>query len=214
MDKTINCDDFLSIFSEIDSFSLDKYWEKQLKLFMLQIDSKDFDYLSLKEALLEPVLSFAISRQKIKENWGKTMKISKEARNSFRDYLSNTGELWEILLYCLLESDLDAPKIISKLELKTSANDYVKWADGVHFKKIWDDYLIIFWESKTVKSIKTWIAKALQSIHDFKNGIQRDKDWNDSKRFRYLDFITWNVWEEIEKLKSTMKYSYRNGIPN
>ena len=53
--------------------------------------------------------------------------------NSDKD-LGAGGELGEILLYLFLEQDLQAPKLFSKVELKSSTNDYVKGADGIHFK--------------------------------------------------------------------------------
>jgi hypothetical protein len=53
------------------------------------------------------------------------VELSKKARGKFIDYINNKGgELGELLLYCFLESHLKAPKILSKLELKTSTNHY------------------------------------------------------------------------------------------
>ena len=113
MDSSFSSDsnEFLSIFKEIDNIELDSNWEKSLKVFMLQIDSKDFDYLSLKEKLLNPILWYSLSRKTLSEQ--KTVSVStvKKAISKIRDYLSNTWELWEYLLYCFLESDLQAPKI-------------------------------------------------------------------------------------------------------
>lgn len=177
-----NCDDFLSIFNEVDKINLDNHWEKWLKIFMLQINSKDFDYENLKQRLEDPLLWYALSRQTIKNHSWWEVSISRKARHKIRDYQSNTWELWEYLLYCFLETDLKAPKILSKIELKTAPNNYVNGADWVHFQKIQDNYILLFWESKTIKNIKTWITKALSSIYDFKNGIKRDESWKEIDR--------------------------------
>ncbi|RAL55317.1 hypothetical protein BLM37_03630 [Candidatus Gracilibacteria bacterium GN02-873] len=169
-----DCDDFLSIFKEISKVNLDDHGEKWLKIFMLQINSKDFDYENLKKKLEDPLLGYTLSRHTIKTHSGGSMSISKKARDKIRDYQTNTGELGEYLLYCFLETDLKAPKILSKIELKTAPNNYVNGSDGVHFQKIQDNYILLFGESKTIKNIKTGITKALSSIYDFKNGIKRD----------------------------------------
>ena len=228
MDSSFSSDsnEFLSIFKEIDNIELDSNWEKSLKVFMLQIDSKDFDYLSLKEKLLNPILWYSLSRKTLSEQ--KTVSVStvKKAISKIRDYLSNTWELWEYLLYCFLGSDLQAPKILSKLELKTSPNDYVKWADGVHYKKIWDDYVLLFWESKTIIELKKWIDSALLSIYDFKNWIKRNKEWVETDRDTSKFWIWYekalisdNLWketfsEEEEKFFKSLIYPSRNNNCN
>ena len=63
---------------------------------------------------------------------------------------------WQkLLLFCFLESQLKAPKILSKLELKTTSGLYVNGADGVHFLKLEDgNYQLIFGESKMYVDIK------------------------------------------------------------
>lgn len=54
-----------------------------------------------------------------------------------------------------MESQLKAPKILSKLELKTTSGLYVNGADGVHFLKLEDgNYQLIFGESKMYVDIK------------------------------------------------------------
>ena len=70
-------------------------------------------------------------------------------------YKRQDGELGELLLFCFLESQLKAPKILSKLELKTTSGLYVNGADGVHFLKLEDgNYQLIFGESKMYVDIK------------------------------------------------------------
>jgi hypothetical protein len=55
------------------------------------------------------------------------------------------GELGELLLYCFLESHINAPKILTKLEIKTSNQMDVNGADGVHLLQNTDkDYQLVF----------------------------------------------------------------------
>lgn len=187
-----DCDEFLSFFKEINKINLDEHWEKWLKIFMLPINAKDFDYENLKERLVDPLLWYVLSRKTIANHSWWEMSISKKARNKIRGYHSNTWELWEFLLYCFLETDLKAPKILSKIELKTSSSDYVKGSDWIHVYKLWNNYVLLFWESKTIKDIKNWIKKALSSVHDFKFGIRRDKHWKEIER----DASKFWIWYE------------------
>lgn len=98
--------------------------------------------------------------------------LSKKARKKFKEYSKNDGELGELLLFCFLESQLKAPKILSKLELKTATGLYVNGADGVHFLKLEDgNYQLIFGESKMYVDIKNAFDNALKSLYEFKNEI-------------------------------------------
>lgn len=164
--------DFLESFDLLWSKDLDKYKKNKLNLFILKINSNEFDYDLLVDMLLEPVIDYSISRQ-VKEKYkNKPMTLSRKAREKFVEYTRNNGELGELLLFCFLETHLGAPKILTKLELKTSTSHYVNGADGVHFLKLADgNYQLIFGESKTYHDIDRAIADAFKSISNFKNGV-------------------------------------------
>ncbi len=172
MDLSIADFDFLDSFDHLGDYTLDQYKKNKLDLFILKINANEFDYTSLKENLLDPVIDFSLSR-KIREKYaGKPGKLSAKARNKFIEYTRNTGELGELLLYCFLETHLNAPKILSKLELKTSTSHYVNGADGVHFLKLDDgSYQLIFGESKTEIGLTKSLTDAFKSIYSFKKGI-------------------------------------------
>ena len=163
---------FLDAFDHLDTKFLDKHQKTKLDLFVLKINSNEFDYSSLKDILLEPVIDFALSRV-VKEKYaGKPAHLSKKAREKFIDYIRNKGELGELLLYCFLETHLKAPKILTKLELKTSTSHYVNGSDGVHFLKLPNgNYQLIFGESKTKQGLNAALGDALKSIYEFKNEI-------------------------------------------
>lgn len=50
------------------------------------------------------------------------------------------GELGELLLYLFLENCLHAPKLLSKMEIKTTRNQYIYGADGLHLYMTKDKY--------------------------------------------------------------------------
>jgi len=172
MEISLKESDFLGSFDLLWSKDLDKYKKNKLNLFVLKINSNEFDYDLLIEMLLDPVIDYSISRQ-VKEKYrNRPATLSKKAREKFVEYARNNGELGELLLFCFLETHLGAPKILTKLELKTSTSHYVNGADGVHFLKLSDgNYQLIFGESKTYQKIDAAIRDAFMSINNFKNGI-------------------------------------------
>jgi hypothetical protein len=154
----------LSISENIDDGFLD--------LFLLPINARNFDYNSVSDNLIESVADYALSwkiRDKYKD---KAMALSKKAREKFKEATKNDGELGELLLFCFLEGHLEAPKILTKLELKTSNKLYVNGSDGVHLKKIAEQkYQLIFGESKTYSDLSNAFDDAFKSIGEFVNEI-------------------------------------------
>lgn len=160
--------EFLTLFyHDIVDHNLEN--QNRLNLFILRIENNRFTYEYLIEELYDIIITYSLSKkqlQKYKDSkGGKTFVAAKE---KFRKYSSNDGELGEMLLYCFLESYLGAPKILTKLEIKTSSNDYVKGADGVHFLKLDDtNFQLIFGESKLNSDLGTGIREAFHSIIKF-----------------------------------------------
>ena len=70
---------------------------------------------------------------------------------------------------------MNAPKLLTKLELKTAANDYVKGADGVHLLQLDEkSYQIVFGESKLYEDLETGIRDAFASIQRMiKDGLHK-----------------------------------------
>lgn len=172
MELSVNDFDFLDSFDHLGSHNLDDQNKNKLDLFVLKINANDFDYVTLKENLLDPMIDFTLSR-KVRERYsGKPGTLSAKAREKFVQYINNKGELGELLLYCFLETHLKAPKVLSKLELKTSTSHYVNGSDGVHFLRLDDgNFQLVFGESKTIAGLTAAITDAFKSIHEFKNCV-------------------------------------------
>lgn len=165
LEKNIK-EDFLDLFyHDIQSHNL--YNNNSLELFTLKIRNNAFSYDELVNELGNKLHYFALSRKQIQQlkKEDKLNDLIQTSKSKLRAHNVNEGELGEILLYCLLESHLNAPKILTKLELKTAANDYVKGADGVHLLKLNEkDYQLIFGESKLEAEFKDGIYSAFDSI--------------------------------------------------
>lgn len=183
--------------------------QNNLELFICPINANQFDYARMVESLIESVADFSISRKTKEKYQSSPMTLSQKAREKFRNYKENKGELGEFLLFCFLEGHLNAPKILSKLELKTSTNMYVNGSDGIHFLKLPSgNYQLIFGESKLYDDLTTGLRDAFQSINDFvkeenqkgegKSGITYEKSLLSASVFKE----TWTTEEEkfIEQL--------------
>lgn len=163
---------FLDSFEHLQAIDIDEYGKNKLNLFLLKTNANEFDYDLLVRNLLEPVITFSVSRKVQEEYANKPHELVKKAISHFVNHCKNSGELGELLLYAFLECQLNAPKILTKLELKTSSSLYVNGADGVHYLKLPNgNYQLIFGESKTINDPATAIREAFSSIFDFKNEV-------------------------------------------
>jgi len=168
-----------------------------LDVFLLPINARNFDYDKVADSLLESVADYALSRKIIKKYEGRSMALSREARGKFREIAKNDGELGELLLFCLLEGHLEAPKILTKLELKTSNQLYVNGSDGVHLKKVnTRKYQLIFGESKTYSDLSRALENAFKSISDFKDEINTKGNSKSGISFE-KGLISSNIEKEI-----------------
>lgn len=185
---------FLNIFDRlIENEELD---ENKLNLFSIKIKDKEFNYSLLISELTDYLINFCTSPKDyiMFYNTHKLGSLSKEAREKFKEYSrlrreganyqdkhTKDGELGELILYSLLESHLQAPKILTKMRFKTSNNDAIKRSDGIHLLKCDDGYYkLIYGESKLYENIDGGIKKAFESIQEFKsrNDNNIDTEYN------------------------------------
>lgn len=143
-----------------------------MKIFMPKINGRKFDYETMQDVLIEPITDYVLTRKslrKYREN-NHYQHMTRASRKAFKEASDNKGELGELILYVLLEGHLKAPKILSKMSLKTSPNDYVKGCDGVHFRKLESGrYHLIFGESKLYEDLTSGFREAFESIEAFRN---------------------------------------------
>ena len=169
--KTSIEQDFLDLFYNEIECDIEGTASK-LNLRILRIQNNTFDYHQLVQRLFNCVIPFAFSRQEIEKFYsqGRSGELFVNSIAKFRNYKANDGEAGELLLFCLLESHLSAPKILTKLEIKQHSDDYAKGSDGIHLLKISDDrYQLIFGESKLDANLTTSLSEAFKSISEFIN---------------------------------------------
>ena len=165
-------DDFLDNFHLIIESNLQN---SNLKFYCPLIDANAFNYESLIISLRDAAGHYCLSRRTWDEYKKKPMQLSHMVREKFRTLDQNKGELGELLLFSFLETDLKAPKILTKMELKTNPNMYFNGADGVHYLRLSNgNYQLIFGESKAHNDLNEGITAALDSIKSFKNDAIKD----------------------------------------
>lgn len=153
---------------------------------------------ALANMLYDQIIDYCIAARNRPEQLDtkQAAKLTKEARQLFRHPQvtdtspDKTGEAGELLLYFLVESVLNAPQIVSKMELKTNHKDEVKGSDGIHAKYDEEEGIVEFYfgESKLYKSSSDAISAAIESIDQFHN-IQMDEHEYTmvTKHFKYAE---------------------------
>lgn len=185
--------------------------QSTVNLHVLNIESNSFIYQKLVEELRELIVGYVHSNRRLAEFEKNYQAFSPkpyfEAIQKFRTYTSNEGELGELLLYAFLESGLNAPKLLSKMQLKTDANDYIKGSDGIHLLEVGGDYQLIFGESKMYADLLDGAREAFDSIAEFKlDGLGFERGLIDTHVINEM------VTEEgYEKIKSILLPSGDNG---
>lgn len=181
------------IFNKVDEVEFDLVNHNSLRLFMLNTENKLFNYDEMYEYILSNITKYVFDRRKNKEaskHPQRATTLILEALNHLRKITSAKdkgagGELGEILLYLFLEQDLQAPKLFSKVELKTSPQDYIKGSDGIHFKfrslPNGDKILqLVIGEAKIQNDLESGLEAAFESINTYLTSNVQDRNLLDT----------------------------------
>lgn len=202
---------FLNLFNHLLEINDLDNKQSSLNLFVLPLENNSYYYTELVEALSNLLPRFVFSEHSCK-SFESDISAYKKAKRKLIEYKKlkddyyneklkddeeykkyKDGELGEYLLYCFLESHLKAPKILSKVELKTNSNVHIHGSDGVHLLKLSDvKYEIVFGESKMCNEIDDAIKTAFKSINEFRT---REKDNIDDE----IDLICNNLNKEFDE---------------
>jgi hypothetical protein len=176
LQKTSISTGFDSVFTEVEGKRpLNLKNKNCLRLFCLDIANNAFIFTALHQFLQKNIGRYVFSRATL-ENFrieGDEEAIGLRAIELLRSASNSNdkgagGELGEILLYIFLEQKLNAPKLLSKVELKTSGNQYIFGSDGVHLLCVDDTevpfYQLILGESKIKGNLKDAVDDAFESI--------------------------------------------------
>jgi len=191
----MNHDRFLALFYEPERFDI--HLKTIMHLHVLRVDGGDFAVKPLFKELVNNSISYVLSRQnlaKVLSDPSRMGEFWRKTQTQFKTPDPNAGEGGELLLYSFLEGHLGAPKILSKMELKTSSEHYVHGTDGVHLLEVSPgDYQLIFGESKmygdTASKIGSSASRGVKAAFQSIGKVQEDD----------FDFDTWLVESELLK---------------
>lgn len=141
----------------------------------------------LAECLVRHAIDYAISAR----NRPATMtaqeaaQYMQEARNLFRVVAAPSGtsdfggEAGELLLYFFIETVLEAPQVVAKIELKTHPALEVNGSDGIHMRWHPEDNVVdvYFGESKLYTDVKAALTAAFDSIEKFHTNGMREHEY-------------------------------------
>jgi hypothetical protein len=147
-------------------------------------DHSDF-FLLIKQIIMTNfVFSFTEIEKKL------SIKSDKSAEELFKKAVRKIsthtakGELGELILFTLLEVYFNAPKLLSKISLKTSRQVAAFGADAVHAQYVDGTLRLYLGESKLRKSFTEAASSAAKSISNFMGKYHAEFDLIDS----YIDF--------------------------
>lgn len=208
MNLSMGENDFLECFEELISKDISS--KNKLNIFVLGSNANAFNYELLERNLRDMVVGYTLSRKVQEKYKNRPMTLSHKVKEKFLDYTKNDGELGELLLYCFLETHLKAPKILSKLELKTTNKKYINGSDGIHYLRLPNgNYQLIFGESKMYEDLFAAIGEALDSIKEFKEEINHkgeEKSGIEFEKSLVSDNLIKEFSEEDEKFIMDLIY--------
>ena len=151
-----------------------------LKLYHLNIQNSEFTYSGLVEYLLDNIGSYVYSRSKLKEFEAEHkersigLKAVRLMNASGKPGQKGTGnDLGEILLYSFLEESLNAPKILSKVEIKREMGHLTSKSDGVHLVKLSNNgktsFQLIFGTSTIAPNITECVKESIKAAAEIKD---------------------------------------------
>ncbi len=190
--------EFDSVFREIQQpQQVGWITEGQLRLFRLDIRNNKFNLENMKALLFRNIGEYVFSRAKIERfnlN-GDAHAVAAQAlrmmnKNGSADTKGTGTELGEMLLYSFLEEKLEAPKLMSRVELSTDAKQYNSTCDGIHLLTSGTSGLpyhqVVFGSSSIVGDLQYAINEAFQRIVEIENNQDKELHMVDNVIFDRL----------------------------
>lgn len=145
---TADSSKFDKVFIPVEhDFSLELANQNSLNVYHLRTENRKFKYEDLTNFCVGNLSQYIFNRKTVKDakSPADIQVLYNQGRNQLREVRNENdkgagGELGELLLYLYLESCLHAPKLLSKMEIKTTKNQYVYGADGIHLYITQDKY--------------------------------------------------------------------------
>lgn len=183
-------------------------------VFYLDPSNCKFRFDGLKDFIINNIGSYVFSRAKIKWIYDRTKNLAAVGANAMLKFMKTYGTkvetvLGEILLYTFMEQELDAPKIMSKIEIDESNRNIVSKSDGVHLLSINKSgqpfHQLVFGASDIVGDLQIAIDRAFDKIIAVENNY-------DSELLMIDNTIQLNIYDpDATKYMVELMTPQRNG---
>lgn len=163
-----------------------------LHLYHLNLRNKRFNTKPLRQWLYRNIGKYVFSRSEIQRYIDKDDRelIVADALKQLRDAhgidLDNLeGELGNMLIYALLEGMMNAPKIVSRVELANDLDRYHSETDGIHLLFSPEDVCsqLIFASSKIFDDLQDAIDQAFEAIRRMDDHVDTELDLVERETF-------------------------------
>ncbi|MBN47841.1 MULTISPECIES: HamA C-terminal domain-containing protein [unclassified Methylophaga] len=195
-----NASDLKKILKEVNvTLTLEDGREIKTLVVYLPLSSGKSSHSEFFEKVKEAILfNFVFTCTEIEKNLGIQNKQSAEKlfQKAARKLSQHTaqGELGELILFTLLDIYFQAPKILSKVSMKTSRRMPVYGADAVHGQFYDGEFVLFLGESKLHADFKGAASSSAVSIKSAKEKYIQEFDLIES----HMDFP--NINEELESI--------------
>ena len=216
VDMTIDPSSFSTVFTEVNtgSYSLSLPNPNRVKIYRLRVGANEFRTNGLIDFIIDNIGSYVYSRSKRKDfdSKGKVKNITFKAVNELkgsRNFSNSADNFSQIMLYCFLESSMNAPKIYSSFEIKNISSVETK-SSGVYLLpagSVSSNNQIVFGSSKVLNNL-------IDAVDDVMNQAKEIKD-NKVNEMKLLDpYILRNSYstEQTEYIKSVVMPRESDGI--
>lgn len=173
-----------------------------------------FRFSGLKGFIINNIGSYVFSRAQIKRIMDRTKNPAAVGAQAMLKFMTTYGAkaetvLGEILLYTFMEQELDAPKIMSKVEIDETNRNLVSKSDGVHLLSINKSgqpfHQLVFGASDIVGDLSLAIDRAFEKIISI--------EANQDTELQMVDNTTqWTIYDpEATKYMVELMTPQRNG---
>lgn len=175
--KTIKGNTFDEVFTEVaHTESLGLRNPEQLRLFHLDVLNNKFSSSELQKLLMRNIGRYVFSRAKLEKFrvdddidmiFSQALRILQKSGGA--DLKGTGSELGEMLVYAFLEEKLDAPKLMSRVELANDAMQYGSGCDSIHLLEVNGSdivpyYQLVFGASNIIGDMRDAIDHVFETI--------------------------------------------------
>jgi len=181
LQKTLSDPIFNHVFDQVSSLTISGLTNPSyVKIYGVDINNCKFKFRALKEYLVDNIGSYVFSRAKANRytTSGKSASIGSQALVKFMQAYGTCAEtvLGEMLLYVFMEQELNAPKIMSKIEIDELGGRICSKSDGVHLLAVDNNgqlfHQLVFGASDILGDLTASIDRAFDKIID----IEKNSD--------------------------------------